>query len=150
MKLVAIDSGAKGGFALLGVPNPLGAMMPLIGKEIDCKAIVQMLNNIKPEMVVIEKVHSMPKQGVVSTFKFGMNYGRIIGIVEGLGIPYVLVTPQTWKKVLAGTAKDKEAAIQYVKAKYPTIQLIPKGRRTPQDGIADAVCIADWYLTTKP
>ncbi len=146
MRVIACDVGKKGAFALLGVDNPVADKMPLIGTEIDCKAIAQMLAKVKPDIVVIEKVHSMPKQGVASMFKFGTNYGLLRGIVEGMGIPCVLVTPQTWKKVLNGTKKDKEAAIQFVRMKYPTIKLIPTGCRVPHDGIADAVCIGDWYI----
>ncbi len=145
MKILAIDPGKTGGIALLGVPNPVADMMPLCGSDIDGKKIADMLRRIQPDLVILEKVHSMPKQGVASTFKFGESYGRIKGILEGLGIPYQLVTPQEWKKhVLKGTKKDKDAAIQHVRRKYPTINLIPPPKRTPQDGIADAVCIAEY------
>lgn len=145
MKIMACDPGIKGAFALLGVPKPVADLMPLCGKDIDGKAIADMLRKVKPDLVILEKVHSMPKQGVSSTFKFGESYGRIKGILEGLGIPYQLVTPQAWKKeVLKGTKKDKDAAIQHVRRKYPTINLTPKPKRTPQDGIADAVCIAEY------
>lgn len=69
----------------------------------------------------------------------------MIGIVEAAGIPYRLVTPQAWKKrVLAGTTKDKDAAISFVRRAYPTIDLTPGKKRTPHDGIADAVCLAEW------
>ena len=45
----------------------------------------------------IELVHSAPGQGVSSTFKFGVNFGWWIGVLEGLGYSYLLVTPQTWQ-----------------------------------------------------
>jgi len=147
MKILSIDPGLRGGVALLGVSNPVADMLPLCGKDIDGLAIANMLRSTKPDLVILEKVHSMPKQGVASTFKFAEGYGRIKGILEGLGIPYQLVTPQEWKKhVLKGTNKDKDAAIQYVRRKYPTINLMPRRKRTPQDGIADAVCIAEYGM----
>ena len=40
--------------------------------------------------VAIEKVHSMPKQGVKSTFTFGMNYGIWIGALRTLDIDFII------------------------------------------------------------
>jgi hypothetical protein len=57
-------------------------------------------------MAVVEQVHSMPHQGVASTFSFGTNYGMIIGALETLGIPYVTVTPGKWQKFIC-EAVDK-------------------------------------------
>lgn len=51
-------------------------------------------------LVVLEKVHSMPKQGVKSSFSFGMNYGVWRGILAASGLPWELVTPQAWQKGL--------------------------------------------------
>src|SRR5437868_5437346 len=44
--------------------------------------------------VVIESVHAMPGQGVVSMFSMGYGLGLWVGIVAALGIPYEMVTPQ--------------------------------------------------------
>ena len=61
--------------------------------------------------VYVEKVSSMPKQGIASSFNFGMGYGLWIGILAGLSIPYTLVTPARWKKeMMAGMGKEKEAS----------------------------------------
>ena len=49
-------------------------------------------------MSVVEQVHSMPGQGVASTFTFGTNYGKILGMLETIGMPYVTVTPSKWQK----------------------------------------------------
>lgn len=48
--------------------------------------------------VAVEKVHSMPKQGVRSSFRFGEAFGLLQGIAVGLSLPLVLVRPQEWKK----------------------------------------------------
>lgn len=50
------------------------------------------------------------------------------------------------KVILANTAKDKQAAIDYCTANYPSISLVPQRKRTPQDGIADAICLAAYGL----
>lgn len=119
-------------------------------KEIDGKAVRQILVEVSPvdiSWVVIEQVHAMPKQGVTSMFTFGEGYGKLLGVIECLGLPYIKVSPQTWKKVvLAGTKKDKNAAIRYARGFYPDIELIPKGCRTAHNGIADAVCLASYGI----
>ena len=100
-------------------------------------------------LVAIEKVHSMPRQGLASTFKFGKGYGQILGVLSTLEIPYVLVTPQQWKKIiLNGYPKgDKTASIQYCKAKYPNVSLTKSSRATKDnDGIADAICIMEYAI----
>lgn len=57
-------------------------------------------------MAVVEQVHSMPHQGVASTFSFGTNYGMILGALEAIGIPYSTVTPGKWQKFIC-EAVDK-------------------------------------------
>lgn len=54
---------------------------------------------------VIEKVHSMPGQGVVSVFTFGKNFGMWLGILSAKEIRYVEVTPQKWQKWFGGMPK---------------------------------------------
>lgn len=139
---VGIDPGKSGAIASVGEIND-AIKMPLQGKDIDCKAIADFLLRVKPESIVLEKVGAMPGQGVTSMFNFGKFYGIIIGIIETLGFSYQLVTPQKWKKhILEGTKKDKDAAIEFVRRRYPDIELVPPRCRKPHDGIADAVCMA--------
>ena len=59
---------------------------------------------------VVEDVHSMPKQGVASTFKFGRSKGVIEGVLAGLHKRTSYVSPVTWKKYLDLTKKGKEAS----------------------------------------
>jgi len=49
---------------------------------------------------VLEKVGSMPKQGLSSTFKFGTGYGWCMGILDAMGIPYELHTPTQWQRAM--------------------------------------------------
>ena len=152
MTVIGIDPGKSGGVA--GIPGadsewaPAWAEeVPTCGKEIDGHELARKLREIAPEMVIVEKAQAMPKQGVTSMFNYGRGFGLILGVLEGLAIPYRLVTPQAWKnKVLAGTPKDKSAAENYVRKAYPTIDLSPGKKRTPHDGMADAACIADYGI----
>lgn len=141
--VVGIDVGKKGGLTRLTETTQEAIVMPLLGSEIDAFAIAQWLKELRPDFVVVEKVGARPKQGVVSMFNFGRSTGEVIGVLKTLAIPYQEVTPQMWKsKVLAGTAKDKDAAINYVAARYPDLNLVPPRCRKAHDGIADATCMA--------
>lgn len=97
-------------------------------------------------IAVMEKVGAMPKQGVVSTFRFGQGYGTILGVLGALGIRCELVTPQRWKAaILAGTARDKAAAIAWCRRAYPGVPLRRTERcTTDHDGMADALCLAEY------
>jgi hypothetical protein len=61
---------------------------------------------------VLEKVHSMPEQGVASSFDFGRGFGLWEGLLAALGISYELVSPQRWKgEMMADMGKEKGASI---------------------------------------
>ena len=146
VNIIAIDPGLKGAIAF---SNPISARpLPLAGKkELDLVTLAQWVEAAAPQLAVIEKVGAMPKQGVASTFKFGKGYGGLLGVCAALQIPVELITPQTWKRVvLAGSPKDKDAAIAYCRRVFPTVDLIPNGRRKPSDGMADALCILQYGL----
>ena len=102
-------------------------------------------------VVSIEKQQAMPKQGLVSTFHLGESFGILQGLTMGLGMPMVLVGPKQWKKVvLEGTAMDKTAAINYVKQRYPGIDInVGKRKEILHDGMADAMCIAHHTFTAS-
>lgn len=100
--------------------------------------------NVPNHFVVIEKASSRPGQGVSSVFSFGEGFGMWQGLLAGLFMSYEVVTPQKWKAaVLGGTTKDKQAAIEYVSRRYPTVSLLATPRsKVPHDGMADALCLA--------
>lgn len=125
--------------------------LPLAGKELDLGLLSQQIQATGATLAIVEKVHSMPGQGVASTFKFGKGYGSLLGILAGLSIPVELVTPQAWKKiVLAGSPKDKDAAIAYVRRRFPDVPIVPERCRKPHDGISDALCLLEFGLRSFP
>lgn len=58
-------------------------------------------------LAILEKVHSMPGQGVASSFAFGQNYGFIKGLLVAHDIPVMEVTPQKWQKEYKPPMKSK-------------------------------------------
>ena len=147
MIVISADPGMKGGLAILDTTSgiALAAPMPTIGKEIDYRKIHEAFTTSTPDIIVIEKVHAMPNQGVTSMFNFGMGYGSLVALASVSKARLVLVPPQMWKKhVLAGTSKDKDAAIQFCDQTYPSINLVLPRCRKPHDGMADAICMAHY------
>jgi len=56
------------------------------------------INANKQAKIVVENVHSFRGQGVASMFSFGKSFGKILGCLEYLSLPYSLVHPQTWQR----------------------------------------------------
>jgi crossover junction endodeoxyribonuclease RuvC len=154
--VIGIDPGITGGIALyydtymdaIEMPvlrNPitkqyLGLDTDRIRGFLDCTILGRQIQYV----CYIEQVHSMPGQGVASTFKFGQVYGEIIGMISTLGIQTHFVRPQAWKKTILGVdyPHDKAGAIQYLNDRGLSYKITPSGKRKPHDGMADAACIA--------
>lgn len=101
-----------------------------------------MLKAWRPNLIIIEKVHSMPGQGVASMFAFGQTFGRIEGIIRTTGgTPIRYVTPQEWKKHHKLIKKGKEEAVLLCRLHYPAmIETFLKKK----DGRADAVLMGEY------
>jgi len=137
---LGVDPGASGAIAALldgqilwvdDMPNPLHGAL-----------IAEMLDEFDDHyQAAIEDVHSMPGQGVSTTFKFGMNHGIVIGALGALRIPYRLVTPGQWKKAMRVT-KDKDTSRARATELWPGMADMFK--RKKDDGRAEAALIARW------
>jgi crossover junction endodeoxyribonuclease RuvC len=109
---------------------------------LDTVAFARALSDMKVERVVVENVHSMPKQGVSSTFKFGMACGIIHGVAGALRLPLTLVTPNQWKKFHM-LSSDKEDARALAIRKWPLLNSYLE-RKKDKDR-AEALLMGDWY-----
>ena len=92
----------------------------------------------------LEHVGAAPKQGVVSMFHFGENFGFIQGLLTAYDIPYELVRPQKWKREFSITA-DKNMAIEVCKRLFPTADL-KRTERCKKDcsDFAEALLLAEY------
>ena len=145
-----IDVGLNGAIAFLSKDKQIAYRMPLLGKDLNIHRFVELLNEYKPELVIIEHQQAFPKQGVVGVFRLGYHYGALSSAIIVAGYPIQTVRPKLWKdRVLKGTKKDKAAAIKYVMRKYPNLELVGYEKRRKKeipDGVADAICIAEYGL----
>ena len=110
---------------------------------LDSVAFAHALSDMKVKRIVVENVHAMPKQGVSSTFKFGMGVGIIHGVAGALRLPLTLVTPRQWKASYNLTA-DKEAARALAIRRWP--EHARRLDRKKDADRAEALLIGDWYF----
>jgi hypothetical protein len=94
---------------------------------------------------VIERVWSMPKQGVSSTFQFGVGFGSLLSVFQVMQISLELVTPGTWKK-FHGLGRDKNASLYKARLLYPAAEL----HLAKHDGRAEALLIARYAFSRRP
>lgn len=139
---VGIDPGQTGGIVVI-TEGEVQQCTAMPGTEQDIMLVLDQYASSKT-IAVIEKVHAMPKQGVSSSFKFGMNYGFLRGCLVSLGISFTEVTPRTWMKALGirtrkkteSTSQWKNFLKQQAQQRYPGVSI---NRKT-----ADAVLIATY------
>lgn len=149
--ILGIDPGLTGGIAVIenGIPITVHDMPGFTkvnakGKKsnfVQPRQLFQLIENLNPDAIVLEQVHSMPGQGVASMFKFGLAYGICQGAAGG--VPTILVTPQTWKKPFSLIGKEKDEARLLMLHMYP--ELKPLLKRKKDLGRADALLIGMWY-----
>lgn len=113
--------------------------------DTDYKWLNELVSSYKPNLSCIEFVHSMPGQGVSSTFKFGKAYGTQLAILGIHSEELLIANPSTWKTVLLarnGYEKDKKGSVAFVASRFP-------GTRIRNHNVADAVCLALYAMHIK-
>ena len=146
MFFAGIDPGAAGGVAVIDEHGVL-LRAKAFDKMEDCTIADVIRSLCDMRLVSLEKVSAMPKQGVASSFKFGVNYGYIQGVLDSIGAKYILVRPQEWQKaILKGLNRgDKNITKDYCRRKFgiDAIKATPRST-TPHSGICDAICLAEY------
>jgi crossover junction endodeoxyribonuclease RuvC len=96
------------------------------------------------KLAVIEKAQAWPNQGVVSMFKYGVNFGTWLGMLAFIGWPLQIITPQRWRKSLDSSVPakpTKEDLIRYTKQRWPMAAGLD---RQKDHGRAEALLIAEY------
>ena len=140
MIYIGVDPGKNGGIAIIDSDGVIAFPFSEERLLIELDGIAQEYECI----CYLEHVHAMPKQGVSSTFNFGMNFGFIQGVLKAYAIPYELVTPQKWKKEFSCTS-DKNTSIEVCKRLFPCVNLKATDRcKKDHDGMVEALLIAEY------
>jgi len=143
---LGIDPGKKGGIAHINGKRQITVQpMP------SAFDLSEYLGRVRVDHVCLEKSQAMPGQGVSSMFNYGEGYGMIQGLLIAKKIPFTLVTPQRWQKVmLAGVSKDKATKARALEAanrvftKSSSFWLASSRSRKPHDGMIDSALIAEY------
>lgn len=153
--VVGIDPGLTGALAILDNDGALVALADLPvsrtpGKLawIDGWHLEDLLGThtqINKCVAVVELVSSMPKQGVASSFAFGVAFGSILSILQAWEMPLHLVKPSKWKRDLQLAGKDKKASLYKARLLFPGADL----KLAKHHGRAEALLLAYWYLQKR-
>ena len=152
IRCIGIDVGNNGAIALI-VDGRLERVedMPIVeiqrGKsvkrQVSAQALVGIIKDMQPTHAAVEKVASMPNQGVASMFAFGRSAGVIEGVLAALEVPVSYVQPAVWARTMnKGYGKDasRHRAMELHPDKQEWFKLVK------HDGRAEAVLIAMWGM----
>lgn len=172
MRQIGVDPGKQGALCLLDeddeaiirlVPMPLLRASTIRGKkrgrdEYDLqeihRQILQWTAGGLVGFVTVEKSQPMPPRmpgGGLANFQRGVMRGWEWMLV-GIGLPYQLVAPRTWQKVMhAGTpdGDTKQRSVIAAQRLFPGVSLRRSERsRKDDDGCAEALLLAEFGRRT--
>lgn len=161
---IGIDPGLTGAICIISTGvAPVCIPMPLLasGEDVDAKSISSIIHSQTGSggvFVVIEKSQAMPGQGVTSMFSYGRTYGKLLGVLEIMGVPFEEIHPTKWKKATGlvidknpkDSANEKKKKLKAASAAL-AIKLFPSCRKDIlgprggiKDGIAEALLLAEY------
>lgn len=89
----------------------------------------------------VERVSSMPGQGISSSFNFGAGLGSLLATLQTRFIPIHLVTPAKWKADCHLTP-NKNASLHSARLRWPTAPLTLQ----KHEGRAEALLLCHWGI----
>lgn len=150
MRIIAIDPGSvSGAYAVIDLDDTAPAFfiddLPVVQRQVDPAAFARIVRRYRPHAAVVGQVASMPRQGVASTFRFGVAFGIIQGVLAASEVPVHLVTPNVWKKAVGLPGHDDEACRAMAIRLYPGL---PGLERKKDHNRASALMLARWFWKT--
>jgi hypothetical protein len=149
MLYIGIDPGKNGAIAFIDDNDDSSARS--FSMPDGPRLIADLLINISSGsdcMAAIEKVHSMPSQGVRSVFTFGEHFGIVQGILATLFIPMERPSPKTWQSVIVSPPTNgdrKLVSLDYARRMFPHVDL----KRKKDHDRAEALLIAMWLRSHR-
>lgn len=151
--VIGVDPGKTGAVAVLDARSMelLNVHdMPVLDNHVSADLLADIFSMIVQEhlldhlFVVIERVGSMPKQGVASSFNFGESYGIVQGVVAAEGMPREFVTPGKWKAAMGLRGSDKGKSRRKAIDRWPSWS--DAFKRVKDDGRAEAALLSAYYV----
>jgi crossover junction endodeoxyribonuclease RuvC len=140
--IIGVDPGASGAAAWYN--RGTHHAVPFNGMtEVEILELFESLG--KNGFAYLEAVHSMPGQGVSSTFKFGMSYGMLRTALLAAGIGFETVAPSKWQRKMNCLSKgDKKVTRAKAQELFPGVEIAGRGVKAPTHAVADALLIAEY------
>ena len=136
MIFLGIDPGKSGAIAAVDGVGMVVGTVRLSETPADIYRWLSRMVLLFPPFGLIEKVHSMPKQGVSSTFKFGYSAGMCEGLLVAAGVPHEFITPAKWQgQMQCRTKGDKNVTKRAAQRLWPDEKII--------HATADALLLAE-------
>lgn len=142
--IISIDPGKTGAISIrqLGTAEPVVYDMPDTAP-----GVVSLLSRLSGDVRVcmIEQQQAYPRQGLSSTFSYGVHCGVLTGAAIAAGLPIEFVTPSNWKRAMGLLNTNKSAARNKAATMFPDAMTGDGGddpfARAKDDGRAEAVLI---------
>jgi crossover junction endodeoxyribonuclease RuvC len=157
VRVLGVDPGATGALAMLDtdlsalvvcdMPSVLIKVGTRHRRQISEFWLADILRVYAPDAAWIERVHALPKQGVTSSFSFGLSYGLARGVLAALAVPVTLVTPNEWKRSFR-LGPDKAEARVIASRLFPANAAC--FTRAKDDGRAEAALLALFGAQQNP
>jgi Holliday junction resolvasome RuvABC endonuclease subunit len=146
MRVLGVDPGSvSAAFAILDfghTPAAMVADVPVVDRQVNAAEWARFVRSANADVAVVEKVASMPGQGVSSTFKFGMGAGILRGVIVGAGLPIIDAVPTVWKKYFK-LDSDPEKARALAIRRFPKLDGLA---RKKDHNKAEALLMALWHI----
>lgn len=133
-------------------------------RHIDAYKFADIIFAHKDAKIYMEKVNPFAGMGSASSTRMAVSIGRLEGILIGMGFqlpPEQYISPTTWqkeiwqerdrvmrknpdKKTKQGNTDTKKTSLNAAQRLFPTVNFIPRGKKTPHDGLFDAALIAEY------
>lgn len=149
--IIAVDPGLTGGVALKrnGQPTQAFPMPPTEGDLADL--LCNLVTDASDTVAVVEEVGGYVgvAQPGSAAFRFGRNFGFLLGVLQTLGVRVELVKPQRWQKALGlgNSRKCRSKTAWKNKLKAAAQRLHPRLKLTL--ATCDAVLILEYGLRSR-
>lgn len=142
MIFVGVDPGQSG--AIVAIDHNANVVDVILNKQTErdiWDGLTRIVGSYPSVCATIEQVHSMPKQGVASSFKFGVSYGFLRGCLVASGVRFVEVSPVKWQTAMKCRTKgDKNVSKARAQQLFPGVKVT--------HATADAMLLAEYARVT--
>jgi hypothetical protein len=156
---LGIDIGISGAIAVIDDKNIFTYKMPLVAKQLDTNELYKIIASFKTTHknlhICFEKLGLIFGSSKKTAFSMGYQMGVIEALCVGQKISYTAVRAVDWQKEMfkhttvitkpGKTSRDTKAmALVTIKKLFPDLTLTFNKEVKPNDGLVDAVLIAEY------